>query len=68
MNRLSIEGCRRLISASGPGLTDEETRRLGDVLYVIAEAVTECFMALDSMDQGLLNPPGDIIDCLNEAT
>jgi hypothetical protein len=67
MNRLSIDGCRRLISASDPCLTDEETSTLRDILYVIAEAVTECFIAVDTMDQALLNPTGDVVDCLNEA-
>lgn len=63
MNRISIELCKKLI---GNGMTEDELHKLTEMVYVLADAVADCFSALDNIDQRLLCPPGDVIDCLNE--
>lgn len=67
MSKISVERCRKLIG--GPSeLPEPDVCELRDVVYVMADAVAECFSALDSTNRSLLYPPGDVVDCLNEIT
>jgi hypothetical protein len=65
MRKVSLEKCQKLIGPSSSELTELELRNLRDVLYTLADAISDCFINLKDIDQALLNPPGDAIDCLS---
>jgi hypothetical protein len=64
MSTISTEECRKLPRACTGELGEGELANVEDLVYTLAVATTDSFVGLDYMDQTLLSPPGDVIDCL----
>jgi hypothetical protein len=59
--RLSLEQCRKLIQdQDSDALTDEQILGMRDMLYTLADVVTDAFSDLGEIDPGLFDPPGTI--------
>jgi hypothetical protein len=69
MEHLSIAQCRQLIGQpQEKGLSDEAVERLRDMLYALADVVSDAFVDLGNIDQNTFNPPGDALDVCQELT
>jgi hypothetical protein len=67
MERLSVAQCRGLIAQQdGEPLGDEEIVGLRDTLYSLADVIADAFVDLENIDQRAFEPPGDVIDVLEE--
>jgi hypothetical protein len=65
MERFDIKRCRDLLGESGESFPDHEILGMRDMLYELGEIVIDAYNELETIDQSLFNPPGDIIDQLN---
>ena len=62
-----MEQCRKLIPTEvEPSLSDQEVEGLRDMLYDLAEIVSDAFSNLATVDQALFDPPGDVVQWFNE--
>jgi hypothetical protein len=62
-NRLSIQQCRKLIPESSD-LSDDQLEKMRDLLYTVADVISDAFIDLANIDQSLFWPPGAITEQL----
>jgi hypothetical protein len=67
MEHLPVTTCRTLIAEeAAEKLAEPELIRLRDMLYTIADVISDAFADLRNIDQQSFNPPGDAVDSLNQ--
>ena len=60
METLSIAQCRKLIDQPfRSSLGDGEIEQLRNMLYSLADVVSDAYMETDGIDQSAFEPPGD---------
>jgi len=67
MERLDINKCRYLVGDSEKALSDGQILEMRDMLYELAGIVIDAYCELETIDQSLFNPPGDVFDQLNKS-
>jgi hypothetical protein len=67
MEPLSITECRKLMGqALSESLEDADIVRLRDMLYSLADVISDAFIDLENVDQSTFVPPGDALDAIEK--
>ncbi len=60
MEFLSLTQCKQLMGKSARDLSEEDLLRMRQMLYVLADVITDAYADLGNIDQSTFEPPDDL--------